>query len=135
MDRRTKNKAGKVDSAKGGKSIPRELTEPMEESQPAYSRGKGPLAPPSDDEEDEIRLDGDDDEEEDSSEDESDVDGDGPDIPGVDISTLPTIAKDDATVARKLSAAKAKAKDRKGQVCAAMPSFAWLIIALRMTEE
>ncbi|KAG9121987.1 hypothetical protein FRC07_001807, partial [Ceratobasidium sp. 392] len=43
-----------------------------------------------------------------SDEDSSDDDGgdDAPEIPGVDVSKLPTIAKDDATVKRKLERAK-----------------------------
>lgn len=42
-----------------------------------------------------------------TDEDSSDDDGDdAPEIPGVDISKLPTVAKDDATVKRKLERAK-----------------------------
>lgn len=43
-----------------------------------------------------------------SDEDSSDDDGGGatPDIPGIDVSKLPTVAKDDATVKRKLERAK-----------------------------
>lgn len=36
--------------------------------------------------------------------------GDGPELPGIDITSLPTVAKDDATVARKLAAAKKQQK-------------------------
>ncbi len=78
---------------------------------PAQKKRKGPLAPPPD-EEDEIRLESSENSEDDDSDSDSD-DGEGADIPGIDISKLPTIAKDDATVARRLSAAKAKQQKDK----------------------
>jgi nucleolar protein 15 len=86
-------------------------------------KAKGPVAPPSDDEEGEHVEDDDEDTEaaiesdeeseadvhlhgfstddEDSSDEEVDVDA-----PGLDVGKLPTIAKDDATVKRKLERAK-----------------------------
>jgi nucleolar protein 15 len=62
------------------------------------------VAPPTEsDEEEETHLQGFSSDEDSSDEDDGD---DAPDIPGVDIGKLPTIAKDDATVRRKLEKAK-----------------------------